>query len=95
MKLLLTVGALFLTGCMSTKIIFSERFDASVKPAYTDFFDYYFYGLSGHPTLNLQKICMDQKPYALQRVRSPEDQVITFFTLGIYTPMTVKVWCGD
>ncbi|MGZ3722850.1 MAG: Bor/Iss family lipoprotein, partial [Bdellovibrionales bacterium] len=55
----------------------------------------YFWGLKGKPSLNLQKICVDQKPYGVQRLKSPEDITIGIIALGFYTPATVRVWCGD
>ena len=84
-----------LTGCMSTKLQLSPKWNPSVPATYEDYVDYYFLGFVGEPTLNLQKICMDQKPQGLQRIKSVEDGVINFFTMGIYTPATVRVWCGD
>jgi hypothetical protein len=95
MKYLILAAAIGLAGCMSTRIKLNEKFNPSDKPAYVDYVDYYFAGLAGNPELNLQKICMDQKPLGVQRMNSVEDGVITLFTLGIYSPATVKVWCGD
>jgi Bor protein len=95
MKVMPFVTLLGLAGCMSARLQLHEKFNPDEKPAYVDYFDYYFAGLAGDPELNLQKICMDQKPYGVQRIKSVEDGVITFFTLAIYSPVTVKVWCGE
>lgn len=85
----------FSLGCMSTKIILNSKWTREQKPVYEDYADYYVLGFVGHPEFNLQKICMDQKPYAVQRLKSAEDQTIAVLTLGIYTPATVRVWCGE
>ncbi len=92
---LAAILAVSLAGCMSTRVVLDPKWDSSAKASYEDYFDYYFFGLSGHPSLNLQKVCMDQKTHAFKRFKSPEDAIITWLTLGIYAPATVRVWCGD
>lgn len=91
----LAILSLALVGCGSTPVVLDGKYRHGTKPAYVDYFDYYVFGLVGHPTVNVQKACVDQKPLAVQRYFSVEDGVISFVTLGIYTPMTVRVWCGD
>ena len=93
--LVLCLFCLFAAGCVSAKVSLNSKFNVDEPPAYTDYVDYYFWGLAGDPALNLQKICYDQKAYGVQRVNTWEDGIITFFTLGIYAPATVRVWCGD
>lgn len=88
-------SALMITGCVSTRIELNSKWDRSIKPVYEDYMDTYWWGFSGHPELNLQKICMDQKPYGFKRYFSAEDGFITALTLGIYMPSTVQVWCGE
>ena len=83
------------SGCMSTQIQYDEKWNKRVAPVYVDYFDYYFLGLVGQPTLSLQKICMDQKPYGVRRRKTAEDGLITLVTVGIYSPATVEVWCGE
>ena len=84
-----------ISGCMSTKLILDDKWNPSLKPSYVDYFDSYWFGLSGEPSVSLQKVCMDQKPLAVQRIKTAEDGFITVVTLGIYTPTTVKIWCGE
>lgn len=86
---------LLATGCMSTRVVLSPKWDRSQKPAYTDYFDYYWFGFVGHPTVNLTEVCLDQKPMAFQRARMADDIILSVITLGIYTPVTVRVWCGE
>jgi len=97
-KLLLTavlVLSLAEFGCMSSRVRLSNEFNPSKPADYVDYMDYYFGGLAGHPELNLQKICVDQKPLGVEQAKYPADWIITLVTLGIYSPETVRVWCGD
>jgi hypothetical protein len=92
---MLLILASFLTGCMSTKFVLDANWNYRTKPTYEDYFDTWWWGISGNPEVSLQKVCMDQKPLAFQRVKSPEDIIISTATLGIYAPTTVKIWCGE
>ncbi len=95
MRVSLLVLSIFLSGCMTTKVVFSDKWNPRSKPAYVDYFDYYWVGLKGKPEVSLQKVCMDQRPHALVRQKTAEDGILTAFTLGIYSPTTVKIWCGE
>ena len=95
MKIILgMLAVLMVTGCMSTRVALSPKWNRSTPPVYIDYMDYYLLGLVGHPSLDLNKICMDQQPLGLQKIKTVEDSIITAVTLGIYSPLTVKVWCG-
>lgn len=78
-----------------TPIALDSKFTLDSKPAYEDYLDYYALGFIGNHSVDVQKVCVDQKPYAVQRIFGPDDALITLATLGIYTPMTVRVWCGN
>lgn len=54
-------------GCMYTKIVYDQRWDSKLKPSYVDYMDSYFLSLWGHPEVSITKVCMDQRPLALQR----------------------------
>jgi hypothetical protein len=95
MKRLLIVACLMVSGCISARVALDPNFDPEAKPSYEDYVDYWLLGLVGDPTLNLQKICVDQKPYGLRRMKTPVDGFITLVTLGVYSPATVRVWCGN
>jgi len=92
--LLLIIAVLF-SGCMSTKIILSDKWNPHSPPTYVDYFDTYWFGFAGRPSVAVQKVCLDQNPLAVHRIKTPEDAIITLFTLGIYTPTTVRIWCGE
>ncbi len=95
MRILLTAAALALCGCMTTKIVFNDKWNPDSSPSYVDYFDYYWLGFRGDPSVSVQKACVDQKPYGLIRTRTIEDGLITAITLGIYVPVTIKIWCGE
>jgi len=85
-----------LGGCMMyTKVELDPKWDRHVKYSVEDYYDYYLFGFVGDPTLNLQKMCVDQRPYGFVRVQSTEDVLLELMTIGIYSPRTVRVWCGD
>jgi len=94
-KIFLGLLLLLASGCTTSPVVLNSNFDSKLKPVYEDYFNYYLFGFVGKATVNLQKVCVDQKPYALQRTFTFDDGLITLVTLGIYTPMTVRVWCGD
>jgi hypothetical protein len=80
---------------MSSRVVFDSKWEPGSRAVYEDYFDYYFFGLIGENHVDVQRVCMDQKPYAVRRLRSGEDFFISLVTFGIYTPATVRVWCGD
>lgn len=90
-----TLLLLSLVSCMSTSLVLDEKWTPMAKPTYVDYMDSYWFGLHGQPSVSVQQVCMDQKPLAIQRVKTGEDIFLTLITLGIYTPSTVKVWCGE
>ncbi len=94
-EITLIICAFFFAGCMSSKISFEENFRLYGKPSFEDYFDYYALGFIGQNEIDVQKVCLDQKPRGVQKFHSFEDGLIGFFTLGIYTPITVRVWCKD
>ncbi len=87
--------ALVTTSCMSTTVVFDAKWKPHTKPAYVDYFDSYLGGFIGHESVNLGKVCLDQKIHALRKFKSWEDGFLTALTVGIYSPTTVSVWCGE
>ena len=86
---------LALSGCMSTRITLDPKQTRRDQPTYEDYFDYYWFGLSGKNSVDVQQVCMDQKPAEIREVKSVDDVFLTWITLGIYSPLTVQVWCGE
>jgi hypothetical protein len=84
-----------LSACAPTRLVMDSRWDPSSPPVYVDYHDYYLLGFIGSAEVNLRTVCLDQRPLAVESVRGFDDGLISLYTLGIYSPMTVKVWCGD
>lgn len=95
MRLFVILLILLQTSCVSTYIVFDSRWDKKAKPSYVDYFDSYLGGFVGHPSVQLSKVCLDQKVWAIRRYKSWEDGFLTAITATIYSPSTVAVWCGD
>lgn len=72
-----------------------DNWDRRVPPSYVDYFDSYWWGFKGDNSVSVQKACVDQRPLGIERVQTVEDILITAVTLGIYTPATIKIWCGE
>ena len=90
--------SLGLGGCQTQRIAFSDPYRPQTNslgaPVYEDHLDYYFLGLVGDNRIVLQDVCMDQALREALIQRDPTDFVFSLLTLGIYFPVTIKVWCG-
>lgn len=63
------------------------------SPSYTGKRNYYWLGLVGEHHVNVKEICSSKRVLQMQSMRSFSDASYALLSLGIYTPMTVKVWC--
>lgn len=86
-------AAVLLSGCVSTKVALSKDWHHARKPDYEDYFDYYLFGTIGRNNVDIQRACMERRPEGFERTRTVEDGILTYMTLGIYSPLTVRVWC--
>ena len=66
------------------------------SPNFKKTMNYFVFGLfPGQPVVKLSEVCGD-KPFRQAFLSHNFGQAwISFLTLGIYTPMDFKVWCGD
>lgn len=65
------------------------------KPDFEDYVPAAFWGLTppAYP-VNTAKVCPNQQmPVEVRKGKSAEDWALAFFSLGIYWPHTVQVWC--
>ena len=66
------------------------------KPDFEDILNYYVFGNFPHTkTLDIKKICGKRELKQAYIDHSFGQAFISFFTLGIYTPRTAKVWCYE
>ncbi|MBX3021437.1 MAG: hypothetical protein KF799_07130 [Bdellovibrionales bacterium] len=87
------LSALLLCACVSTHLPIESRIPYPRPADFQDHLDYYAFGLIGTASVDLQRVCMERKPQAAEKIRTFEDAVITLATLGVYAPLTVRVWC--
>ncbi|MGE4131483.1 MAG: hypothetical protein AB7F86_07575 [Bdellovibrionales bacterium] len=83
------------SGCVSKKVRMQTDAELPRQASYEDYFDSYFWGFVGKNSVSLEQACVDQRPLAFEKRRSGEDIFLTAITLGIYTPTTVRIWCGN
>ncbi len=90
MKKLFLVGimSLFVTGCMSQKIILKDNGVGVEKPKMAIFF---VGGVAQTESINVKDVCGN--PTAVESKNEALDIVIKWFTSPIFTPRTSKVYC--
>lgn len=87
--------SLTLISCSSVTIDLRGHDRPLGPPSFVDFRNYYFFGLFNRAHVSVGKACLDQVPVRLKSYASTEDILFSLFSLGLYTPRTVKVWCED
>jgi hypothetical protein len=98
-KLFLFIISITLMACQTQRVVFTDGSSSTPaplgEPVYVDHFDFYFLGLVGNNRVILQDVCMDQTIRQAQVLRDPTDLAFSVFSLGVYHPVTVRVWCGQ
>lgn len=84
-----------LLGCSTLTAVRSKQTHRTDKATFEDYEGYYFWGLAGKAMVNTQDICKDRPIDQIQSLYTVEDALFIFFTAGIYTPRTYRVWCGE
>lgn len=95
-KYTLIAGFVLLTSACSTVTIHPKAATIQTKkPSYEESMPFYFWGISGEARVNLTEVCNKKPVTQMQTQLTFEDGIMSFFTLGIYAPHTVRVWCED
>ena len=89
---LLTV---ILSGCSSVTVRTDGSGESYTEATYQQRYNYWWFGLYGEHTVNVREVCQGRDLIQAQSVDTLADMTAALFTLGIYTPRTAKVWCGD
>ena len=63
------------------------------EPSYLDSKPFYFWGLKGEHKVDVNEVCDGAEVSQMQTIVTASDYLLGFFTLFIYAPRTVKVWC--
>lgn len=64
------------------------------EPSYQTRKAFYFAGLKGEHTVDVNEICEGGEVLQMQTVVTSNDYLLGLSTLFIYAPRTVKVWCS-
>lgn len=89
------LAAVMLTGCASVTVRPEGGAKLSSEPTYKDSKSYFFWGLKGEHTIDVQEICAGKGVDQLQSQYTFGNGFLTAITLGIYAPKTAKVWCKE
>lgn len=64
------------------------------EPSYKASEDFYFWGLMGEYHVHTNEVCKSKSVQQMQTQFTVPDALLGLVTLGIYSPRTIKVWCG-
>lgn len=94
-RLSLITAALCTTACVTSRQVFDSNADINRKPEYEDYLDRYLFALAGsNQEVDAATVCMERKPQTALKIYTFEDALLSVVTLGIYTPITARVWCN-
>lgn len=85
---------LFLGGCSTVTVTPSGKAKTSISPTYEESKSFYLFGLIGEQEVDVTKYCQGQEPQQMQTQSTFLDSFLGIITIGIYSPRTLKVWCG-
>lgn len=95
-KRTLTLGlTLIITACSTVTIHPKATTKLTKKAYYEESMPFYFWGIKGEARVNLAQVCDNKPATQMQTQFTFEDGIMSFFTLGIYSPHTVRVWCEE
>jgi hypothetical protein len=88
---------LLLASSACTTVTLRDRGTAklSSEPTYSSSKSFFFWGLAGTARVNVSGICGGKRPVQLQTQKTFTDGLLSFITLGIYSPRTASVWCTE
>ena len=79
-----------LTACQDTRFVFSNQVPA--EPSYSRTQHYTFWGKKS--TIEVAKVCGSMDNVAMvEQVENSGQSWLRWLTVGIYTPMTARVYC--
>lgn len=85
----------FLASCQTVTISPKGRsLVYSGLPSYERSHNFFFWGLMGDHSINIQRVCEDRSVKQMQTQQTFLNGFVSILTLGIYTPRTARVWCG-
>jgi hypothetical protein len=92
---MILLSALILSGCTTVTIRDRGTAKLASTPTYSSSQAFFFWGLGGTARVNVSNICSGKRPVQMQTQKTFVDGLLSFITLGIYSPRTASVWCSD
>ncbi len=85
---------IFVAGCSTVTISPQGKPKVGREADYEDSKAFFLFGLVGKQQVDITKPCNGQEPQQIQTQSTFLDSFLGIITIGIYSPKTVKVWCG-
>ena len=81
-------------GNYSYKIQHKFQSESTIEPKEKLNANFFFFGIFQEKTIKVYEVCKDKKLIMIEDYKSRLfDSMLTFITLGIYTPTTIKIYC--
>ncbi len=84
-----------LSACSSVTVRPKGGIKDVSEPSYIDSKPFYFWGLVGEHSIDVNEVCDGAEVAQMQTVITVSDWVLGALTFGIYSPRTAKVWCVE
>lgn len=93
-RVIIALTLILTSGCSTVTISPKGVTKYSTEPTYEDSKKFYLLGLVGENDVDVKDICGNRPVRQIQTQDTFLDSFLTIITLTIYSPRTVKVWCG-
>ena len=92
-RMLLAALVVTATSCSTVTVRDKSAAKIALEPDYEDSKSFFFWGLVNTQYVNAVEVCHGKPARQLQAQFTFVDSLLTFLTIGIYSPRTAKVWC--
>lgn len=94
-KLGLLIAILLTFGCSSVNIRTDQGREEGRPPTFQKRYVFWWWGLRGEHSVNVREVCVGKPVIQMQVVDTIPDAFYTLITLGIFSPRTARIWCGE
>lgn len=96
MKIIAVVALLLVaSACSSVNIRTDGNREETRPPTFQKSHTYWWWGLRGKHSINVREVCAGRPVVQMQAVSTITNVLGSALTLGIYSPRTARVWCGE
>ena len=92
---LVIILSIFFQSCSTVTIHPEQSGKLSTEPTFEETKNYYLWGLVGEHRFDVKEICGDKKVLQIQSQATFKNVLFSILTLGIESPHTGKIWCGE